>query len=318
MKRLFAVFSLFSLFACVAPPTLAQEDAARTTAWDADHAQERFYWHDKWFTPFMAAQVDPRFSYGLFVPTDYDENGSKEYPLVVLVHGTERSPGQYLRFNEEFAKQNDVILLAPMFPVGTHGQYDLENYKLIEYNGTRYDLILLSMVDEVAAKYRIDGSKFYLHGFSGGGHFAHRFFYLHPHRLNAVSIGAPGMITRPNVEKDWWVGVKDLKWRFNTRINFDRMRQVPVQLVIGANDNEGWGISEIEQNSPYRMEHEPDATYDSAGENRLERAETLKTDFESIGISVQLDVVPDAGHDESLMMPSVQAFFEQELTAVAE
>ncbi len=309
LKKLMMIVSLFALAVI---PAAAQEETERPEAWDADHTQERFYWHDKWFTPFMASQVDPRFSYGLYVPVDYDENGDKEYPLVVLIHGTERSPGQYLRFNEEFAEEKDVILLAPMFPVGTHGQYDLENYKLIEHQGTRYDLILLSMVDEVATKYRIDSTRFYLHGFSGGGHFAHRFYYLHPHRLKALSIGAAGMITRPNLEKDWWVGVKDLKWRFNARVNFDRMRQVPVQIVIGEEDNESWAqFSEIERHSPYRMEYEPDATYTAAGDGRLDRAKTLMADYEEIGIDVRMDIVPDAGHDETLMAPTVQTFFSE-------
>ena len=33
--------------------------------------------------------------------------------------------------------------------------------------------------------------RFALFGYSGGGHFVHRFFMLHPQRLWALSIGAP-------------------------------------------------------------------------------------------------------------------------------
>ncbi len=269
----------------------------------------RFTWHDKWYVPFQASQVDARFPYMMYVPTDYDENAKKEYPLVVLVHGTERGPHYYLDRNSEFAEENDVILLAPLFPVGTHGGKDLENYKLIEYKGTRYDLILLSMVDEVRSKYRIDGDRFYLFGFSGGGHFSHRFFYLHPHRLNAVSIGAPGMVTFIDDDSDWWVGTQNIYWKFNARMNPDAMRAVPVHMVIGAEDLESWE-DEIEKDSPYYMgEDVPGASYNSAGANRQERMKNLKANFEEHGISVEMEIVPDAGHDETYMFPAMQKFF---------
>ncbi|MEM8562527.1 MAG: PHB depolymerase family esterase [Pseudomonadota bacterium] len=277
----------------------------------------RFTWHDKWYVPFQASQIDPRFSYMMYVPTDYDENGDKDYPLVVLVHGTERGPHHYLKQNAEFAEENDVILLAPLFPIGTHGGKDLENYKFLEYKGTRYDLILLSMVDEVRSKYRIDGDRFYLFGFSGGGHFSHRFFYLHPHRLQALSVGAPGVVTFIDDDSDWWVGTKNVYWRFNARLNPEAMQDVPVHMVIGAEDVEVWyedGPGVIEKDDPFYMgEDVAGATYNAAGKNRMERMTNLKNNFEAQGIAVEMEVVPDAGHDETDMFPAMQAFFLEEI-----
>ncbi len=266
-------------------------------------------------TPFIAAQIDARFIYKVHVPDDYDVKGTKTYPLVVLVHGTERSPHEYLRGNQEFAEQNDVILLAPLFPLNTHGQQDLENYKLIDYKGTRYDLVLLSMIDEIAAQYRLRDNKFYLHGFSGGGHFAHRFLYLHPHRLHAISIGAPGMITQIDDSSDWWVGTKNLYQRFNARLNLDAIRKVKVQMVIGGddNDNSEWA-RDISPNSPYYMgEGVKGASFTAAGRNRIERMQTLKKNFESNGIAVQMDVVPGVGHSAMPLFPTVQKFFIEAL-----
>jgi pimeloyl-ACP methyl ester carboxylesterase len=268
----------------------------------------RFAWDDKGFVPFQASKVDARFSYMAYVPHDYDEKGTKTYSLLVLVHGTERWPHAYLQHNADFADQHDLIMLAPLFPVGTHGNKDLENYKLIDYKGTRYDLILLSMVDEVASKYRLDGNKFSLFGFSGGGHFAHRFFYLHPHRLKALSIGAPGMVTFIDDESDWWVGTRDLYWKFNSRLNLGAMSKVEVQMVIGELDTESWE-DEIEKSSPYYMgEDVPGATYNSAGKNRQDKMRNLKQNYEDHGIEVRMDVVADAGHDETLMFPALQEF----------
>ncbi|MEJ7757326.1 MAG: hypothetical protein WKF83_14410 [Nocardioidaceae bacterium] len=73
--------------------------------------------------------------------------------------------------------------MAPLFPAGIIEPDDIDNYKWLEYHGIRFDKILLAMVDEVAQKYHLDARRFLLHGFSGGGHFAHRFFYLHATRL---------------------------------------------------------------------------------------------------------------------------------------
>lgn len=272
-----------------------------------------FTWHDKGFVPFQASRIDPRFPYMLYVPEDYDEEAEQEYPLVVLVHGTERWPHEYLRYNSEFAEENDVILLAPLFPIGTHGQFDLENYKLLDYKGTRYDLILLSMVDEVTSKYRIQGNKFNLFGFSGGGHFTHRFFYLHPHRLNAISIGAPGMVTMINDEADWWVGTRDVYWRFNARKNLKRMSEVKVHMVIGEEDTGFWE-KEIEKGSPYNMGPDvPEANYHAGGRNRQDKMRSLKTNYEDNGIAVEMEIVPDAGHDETKMFEYMQRFFQKHL-----
>ncbi|MBL4601309.1 MAG: hypothetical protein JKY84_01045 [Emcibacteraceae bacterium] len=266
-------------------------------------------WYDKSFVPFQSSQIDARFPYMMYVPPSYDVTKDKEYPLVVLMHGTERAPHIYLENNAKFADKNDIILLAPLFPLNTHGNRDLENYKLIDYKGTRYDLILLSMVDEVRSKYRIKGDKFNLFGFSGGGHFAHRFFYLHPHRLNALSIGAPGMVTFIDETSDWWVGTRDLHRKFNARLNFKKMSEVKVQMVIGEQDIEGWE-DEIEEWSPYKMgENVKGATYNSAGKNRQKRMKNLKKNFEEHGVKVTMEIVPDAGHDEVYMFPSMQKFF---------
>src|SRR5690606_39266483 len=95
----------------------------------------------------------------------------------------------------DFARAHRVVVLAPLFPAGMTEPGELSSYKLIRHGGIDYDRVLLGMVAEVAARYRLAGERFYLHGFSGGGHFAHRFLYLHPERLAGVSIGAPGIVT---------------------------------------------------------------------------------------------------------------------------
>ena len=272
-----------------------------------------FMWHDKGeWAPIQASQIDPRFQYMVYAPSSYKETGEKEYTLLVLVHGTERGPWRYIQNNTQFADENDLILLAPLFPANTHGGKDLENYKLINYKDTRYDLVLLSMIDEISSKYRIKDNQFHMFGFSGGGHFAHRFYYLHPHRLKSVSIGAPGMITLIDDSADWWVGTKNLYHQFNSHLNVNAMKKVPIHMVIGEKDVEKWE-QKIEEGSPYRMNNEGRANYHWGGENRQDKLKSLKENYESMGITVELETVPNAGHEVDKLFPALQDFLRQHL-----
>ena len=91
----------------------------------------------------------------------------------------------------------------------------------------RYDRVLLDIVDEVAGKYGLADARFALFGYSGGGHFAHRFFMLHPDRLWAVAIGASGSVTLLDDTRDFWVGTRDLQARFGIAIDSAAMARVP-------------------------------------------------------------------------------------------
>lgn len=254
-------------------------------------------------TPFIASQMDQRFSYCLYVPKDYDETGDREYDLLVIVHGTGRTAAQYRDGFAGFAEANDCIVMAPLFPVGIIEPDELANYKRIEFHGIRYDLILLSMVDEVAAKYRIRAGGFMMYGYSGGGQFCQRFFMLHPKRLSAVSIGAPGVVTLLNPDYDWWVGVRDVESRFGVKIDLEAMRAVTVQTLVGSADVATWEIT-IPRDSKLWMEGA-----ELQGANRIERIDALARSFESHGIRVRRDIVPGVAHSPFEMVGAAMDFF---------
>src|SRR5690606_18897192 len=144
----------------------------------------------------------------------YDEAGEKRYPLAVIVHGTERGMQNYCGALAEFAEAHGVIIMARLFPVNICHPVDLSSYKLFRHGGIDYDLIMIDMIEEMREKYRIPDTRVLMYGFSGGGHFTHRFFYLHPERLRAASIGAPGIVTLLDFNHDWWVGLRDFGQRF--------------------------------------------------------------------------------------------------------
>lgn len=258
-------------------------------------------------TTVYASRFDQRFSYCAYVPSSYEEDGSDRYPLIVSVHGTLCDMAAYRDAFADFAEAHRCIVLAPLFPAGIEHPTDVSSYKMMEPSSVRYDLVLRAMVDETRARYRIAGDRFALFGFSGGGHFAHRYYYLHPETLWAVSIGAPGVVTLLDADRDFWVGVRNFEAVWGRSIDLAAMRRVPVQMVIGGDDKDTWEISIPPTSRFWRPDGE------IAGDNRLRRLQALKASFEKHGIVVRHDIVPGVAHRFSGVIPAVQAFFEAAL-----
>ncbi|RJG14875.1 alpha/beta hydrolase [Massilia cavernae] len=239
--------------------------------------------------------LDPRFSFCLYVPRDYHSNPPGR--ILVAVHGTDRN-NQYLRdLFSEYAQQTNTVVLAPLFPVGVEDD-DLDNYKYLNNDGIRYDRILLAMVEQVAAAYKLNADRFALFGFSGGAHLAHRFFYVHPERLSAVIVAAPGSVTLPSLAYPWWVGLYDYEQLFGRPVPWAALHEVPVHLVVGGDDINTAGIVQGRDNRRW-MEG-----VDSAGANRLERIRSLHRDLARNHIHATLEELDGVAHQ---LEPVVQA-----------
>ena len=159
------------------------------------------------------------------------------------------------------------------------------------------------MIDEVAGIYRLETDKLLMHGFSGGGQFVHRFFYLYPERLSAVSIGAPGVVTLPDPDKPWWRGTAGMKEIFGREPDLAAMREVAVQMVVGGDDIETWDVTVSPRSSNWIE------GINETGETRVERLRSLEKAFQALEIPVRFDVVPGVEHIGYLVHPPVKAFF---------
>lgn len=257
-------------------------------------------------TTIFASRYDQRFSYCLYVPTAHTPDGPP-VPLAVLQHGTGRRGPQYRDSFADWAENHGCLVLAPLFPAGIGDPDDLHNFKFIRYQDIRFDQVLLAMVDEVAARFNVRTERFLLHGFSGGGQFVHRFAYLHPDRLDGLSIGAPGRITYIDQDSPWWIGLKTFEEEFGQPARIDELREVPVQMVIGALDVETWEI-----NNPGGSNWMDGA--DAYGTTRIERLQALRDNFTDHGIAVRFDVVPGVAHEPMRVLEPVMDFFSTILT----
>ncbi|MBL8267146.1 hypothetical protein [Steroidobacter sp.] len=252
----------------------------------------------------FACAADERFSFCMYVPDSYDEGAKEAWPLVVAVHGTLRESQVMRNRFRSFAEANRAIVLSPLFPAGIGDPLDVDNYKLIEYRGIRFDRILLAMIEQIAALYRLDAGRVLMYGFSGGGQFVHRFLYLHPQRLRAVSIGAPGLVTLLDLSKPWWVGTGNMQTSLGIEPDLTALRQVQVQMIIGAEDTNPDVM--VEPESRFYL-----PGINDAGSNRIERLRTLAANFAANGISVRFDLVPGVGHEygQDVLITHVHGFF---------
>lgn len=251
-------------------------------------------------TAFFAHRADPRFSYCLYVPEEIRQ-------ICVYIHGTYRDAGFYRDQLSDFAIRNRVLLVCPLFPAGLIDPDDVDNYKQLLYRGIRFDLILLDMLQEIRARYEVANDRFLLGGFSGGAQFAHRFAYLHPGHLQALSLAAPGRVTLLDESLDWWSGIRDVEHLFGQVVDAGALRDLPIQLLVGENDN---AIITIAKGD---ADWTPGAN--RAGINRRQRLEALYLQYRQIGCDVSITVVPYCGHNWLPLREATIGFFEASLNA---
>ncbi|WP_428003663.1 alpha/beta hydrolase [Acidovorax sp.] len=248
---------------------------------------------------FHAARYYPQFSYTLHTPEGYFEDPSG-YELIVVVHGSGRAAAEYRNAFASFADAHRCVVLCPLFPVGILGNGYADGYKNLVEGHIRYDLALLSMVSDFEQASGRPFDKFRLFGFSGGGQFAHRFLYVWPERLDSVSIGSPGTMTRIDPDHDWWFGTRDVASLFGKACDLEKLRCVQVQLVAGDQDLEELWIPPWLEQAVKRL--------GPIGKNRVERLRQLRDNYEDKGIPVQLDLVPGVGHQGLKVVDAVQKF----------
>jgi poly(3-hydroxybutyrate) depolymerase len=292
--------------------------------------------------PRKALASEPRVSYDLYIPPQHyytnipaevhEASGvsriiTQKLPLLVFIHGTLRDDCYVDRGLVPFAESTPCAVMAPLFPAGIDSPIDLDSYKLLRSPTLRSDLALLSMLDEVAYRWPgIETSKIFLMGYSGGGQFVHRFLYLHPERLAAVSIGAPGSVTFLDDSAKWPAGVADVEVLFGKHINRNLIREVEIHLVVGDADVEVHGGEEfwiwLRKFKAAAKDGLPDGTTSNAGRNkaqdkqivrnRLGTLKQLQASWEEDYIKAQLEIVEGVKH-ESLKCQSQSLVFLQML-----
>ncbi|PYH96508.1 poly hydrolase [Aspergillus ellipticus CBS 707.79] len=300
--------------------------------------------------PQRALASDPRISYALYVPpTHYNPNPNQTpptttnnnnnnnnnsnsnnsnsnnnnnkplLPLLIHIHGSSRNITPIRQSLVPFADTTPCAILSPLFPANLDHPNDLDSYTHLRSPTLRSDLALLSILDEVAHVWPgIDTREVFMMGFSGGGQFVHRFLYLYPERLSAVSVGAPGKVTVLDGGRDWPVGIRDVKGLFGREVEREKVAGVGIQMVVGGEDVKVHGGEEfwvwvrgLLKERGVKMGKVGEGKGEETGggkegeagkgikvmsQGRMESLRMLQRNWEEDGIQVRFDVVNGVGH----------------------
>lgn len=202
-------------------------------------------------------------AYFLYVPPALRADRGAPRTILVLPNNPGRVSDDPAFFEEasmstasafrRFAGRLGVIVLVPAFPrPAAHGRIythaldrDVFTTELPELR--RPDLQLIAMIDDARTRLASDGitteERVLLHGHSAAGMFANRFALLHPRRVKAATIGAPGgWPTVPLAHYEsriltWPVGVADIAELSGAPLDTAALRDPALLFFLGAEDD---------------------------------------------------------------------------------
>jgi len=271
--------------------------------------------------------------YYLYIPPTAEANGAAGDVLHLLVapNNTGRITDAYI--DHEAAALNLISTIAtpgyrlacpclvPVFPrpaehdsIYTHA-LDRDCLTTSIDGLERLDLQLIAMIDDARSQLERRGwkvsDKVLIAGFSASGMFANRFTVLHPDRVLAAAVGAPG--GWPIAPVAQWqghalpypVGVDDLSALTGQGFMEKVHREVPHFFFMGGKDEN----DSVVFRDGYR-ESDEDLILKLFGETPRERWSIAENIYRFMGAKAEFRLYPDAGHEISERMnEDVARFF---------
>ena len=179
-----------------------------------------------------ALQSDPGQEYFVYVPS----TGGRGAAMFVAVHGLSRNAEVQANWFASYCETYAVVLVAPLFDTEAYPDYQrLGRVGL----GGRADVVLDSIVAEVAALTGAAAKKIYLFGFSGGAQFAHRYLMAHPQQVARAVVASAGWYTFPDARTGFPYGIGPSPDLPGVRFDAAEFLRVPITVVVGEQDTTG-------------------------------------------------------------------------------
>ena len=226
----------------------------------------------------------------------------------------------------KIADELGVALLIPAFirPGGDWQIYThaLDRDSLItkRIDLRRIDLQLIAMIDYARAKLAESGiqtdAKILIQGFSASGMFANRFAILHPDRVKAATIGAPGgwpiapIANFEEKELSYPVGVADLESLTGISFDSSAYNAIPQLIYMGSlDDNDSLDFTDGWDETDAKL---VDALF---GTDPLSRWEDAKSIYLAEGANAQFLLIDGVGHDRAALQNYSTEFFKKVLNS---
>ena len=269
----------------------------------------------------VEAQAEKGFSYPyyLYVPAALrsPEAQKQAHSLLVIPNNTGKLNDD-LAFHEEDVKKRvrqngaildkmNVIVLMPVFPrpakdatIYTHSlDRDVMLTDRKEYR--RLDLQLAAMIDHAQARLAAERiateRQVLMMGYSASGMFVNRFVFLHPERVKAAIVGAPGgwaiapTASYNNKNLTFPVGTSDFKEVSGKKFDLKRVRQVPLFMILGGKDTN----DAVPMGDAYDK-RESTLVLELFGKTPVERWSKTETLYRDNKLNATFKLYPDATH----------------------
>jgi dienelactone hydrolase len=277
------------------------------------------------------------YAYYLYVPPELrsEKSSNAKQTILVIPNNTGKTDGD-LAVHDASAKRRaegsrslastlNVALLVPVFPrpktdgrIYTHA-LDRDSLLTEKKELRRFDLQLISMIDDARERLRVDGLSFgervIMYGFSAAGMFTNRFTMLHPDRVKAAAFGSPGGWAMAPVPA--WkgkalrypIGTADFETVTGKKPDLERLKKVPLFLFMGVEDTND---SVIYRDS-YEQEDQ-DLIFDLFGKTLIERWPVTEAIYKESLPAATLKLYPNVGHSVTKeIWNDITTFFSQHL-----
>ncbi len=206
--------------------------------------------------------------------------------LLISVHGWTRDVRSQIELMQPVADALNAQLITPLFDGQAFSDYQRLGRR---GKGLRADLALLELLQML--KKHTNVSHCYLHGFSGGAQFAHRFMFAHPYAVDAVAITSAGWFTCLDRQHKYPYGLRTAGQLPGVRIDPNNFLRVPTLTVVGTQDT---GHDRSVRSTPKLNRRQ--------GDTRLERATTWAHELAEAATAIgaenihHLKVLDGVGH----------------------
>lgn len=291
--------------------------------------------------PAEAIKVEPAngfsYPYYLYIPAEMrapSEKGGK-FTLLVMPNNSGKIDDdlgvqeadvkrRVAQAQTAFAKLG-VSVLMPVFPrprsdwkIYTHA-LDRDSMLTDKAEYRRFDLQLIAMIDHARKRFEKNGVKVdrrvLIYGFSAAGMFSDRFAFLHPDRVKAAAVGAPGGWPIAPVAdfKDkalrYPLGVADIKAVSGKKVDLKELRKVSFLVFMGDKDDN--------DSLPFADGYEPEdkeLAFSLFGPTPISRWETSKQLYKESGLDAEFKLYPETPHKVTMaMIEDITAFFAKHI-----
>jgi len=259
--------------------------------------------------------------YYLYVPSTIESSH-----ILVITNNTGKTSDDFsvhdqaaqslVNWKKSLAKYLGCPLLVPVFPRPYNYQEAGYTHALDEVSLTatstvyhRLDLQLIAMIEDAINRLNERELDFeetiLMWGFSASGMFANRFTALHPERVKAAAIGAPGgwpiapVAEYEGVELNYPIGIADLFQLVGYSFDLENFKSTPLYLYLGDQDTN--------DALPYNVTLN---TY--IGTTPVSRWPIVEDIYNSVGCNCEFVLYPGVGHEITNQMDGdVKSFLLQ-------